>query len=519
MEAVGVIKNKKIYIQTLEGGGLQQQKPPKKRLQHNSILQLLAECKEAKNILYIRNIRKNFDFILTGLEISDYNRINKKADKQEKTYYIKQNQRGVIYEISIYLKKRKYIQIKDIDNLLITRKLDSIGDELQELEKIVKKLHAIGCRNTSLASFGFTAWTRTLNNNYRAYFPPLTDAEDENIRQAYNHGVYYFNRSFLYKKIENGVSLDVNSMYPYILKNMPLPMQSPLEYEGEYKQDILYPLYIQELYITILENKNKINYLDREQLEGLPIRRIWASSVELETLKNNYNIEIIKYGKGYKFKMCRYLFDRFVSKWYDIKRRSSEPIVKQGCFTGQCFTKKVSQNVSYDWSAEVKSDPIMANFSKIVLNTLVGQFGRKPYTISRTPHLKNGVVEYTEERKKSWSVYLPLAVFVVDYGRQMITEMAQKVKDYSLQKYGEDRYIYTDTDCIRTTLPLEDLQELFEINQTELGKFKIEEQWESAYFCGIKSYVTKQNGKINFHVAGLETHEHKKWLQENEIKL
>lgn len=507
MEAVGVIKNKKIYIQTLERG-LEQLQPPKILcIQRNGILQFLEEFKDQKNVLYFRNIRNSFLFIYNELEKNNYKRISKKADKQDKTYYVKQNAKGVIYEISIYLKKRKWIQIKNIDNLLITKRLDSILEELQELQNIVEKLKKIGCKNTSLASFGFTAWTRTLNNNYRAYFPPLTALEDEDMRLAYNHGVYYFNKSFLYKRIENGVSLDINSMYPYILKNMPLPMQKPIEYQGEYKQDILYPLYIQELYITILVNKHKINYLDREQLEGLPIRRVWVSSVELETLKKNYNIEIIKYGKGYKFRSSRYLFDRFVNYWYEQKVRAGRYVSQKS------FTENGEESVL------VKADPIMANFSKIVLNTLVGQFGRKPYTISRTPHLKNGVVEYTEERKKSWSVYLPLAVFVVDYGRQMITEMAQKVKDYSMQKYGEDRYIYTDTDCIRTTLSLEDLQELFDISQTELGKFKIEEQWESAYFCGIKSYVTKQNGKINFHVAGLETHEHKKWLQENEIKL
>ena len=503
MEYIAINKNQKVYIK--EKGANEYIKAP-----FNSILKKLLTSKDDKTVIYFKNLRCIGEKFYPLLKKQDYKKITRKSEKKENTYYIKQNQAGVIYEISIFINKKFCIVFKNIDTSLFTKKNKTTQEELHELEEIVLKLKNVGCKNSSLPSFGFIDWTKTLARHFRCYFPPIQEEIDNEIRQAYNHGVYYFNRRYLYKKITHGVSLDINSMYPYILISQPLPMGEPMPFNGAYAEDILHPLYIQEVYCTISPKRKGINYLDKEKTDGLPIKHLWISNIELETLKKHYNIEIIQQVKGYKFKSCKYLFDKFVKKWYRIKVY---------CGVGEdvsrkCFTEKYG--VPDDM---VTPDPIMAKFSKIVLNTLIGQFGRKPYTISRTTHLKNGHIKYTEERKKAWSIYLPLAIFVVDYGRQMILDMAQQVKDYSLKKYGEDRYIYTDTDCIRTTLPLKDLQGLFEISPTELGKFKIEEEWDSAYFCGIKSYVTKQKGKINFHVAGLETHEHKNWLQENNIKL
>lgn len=45
---------------------------------------------------------------------------------------------------------------------------------------------------------------------------------------------------------------------------------------------------------------------------------------------------------------------------------------------------------------------------------------------------------------------------------------SQKIKEYSIEKYGQDMYIYSDTDSIKTLLPLEDLKKLCNIDDVEL---------------------------------------------------
>lgn len=60
------------------------------------------------------------------------------------------------------------------------------------------------------------------------------------------------------KDVENGVVLDVNSLYPSVMYEKPLPFGEPIFYTGEYKQDRVYPLYIQMITCSFEIKENKI---------------------------------------------------------------------------------------------------------------------------------------------------------------------------------------------------------------------------------------------------------------------
>lgn len=42
--------------------------------------------------------------------------------------------------------------------------------------------------------------------------------------------------------------------------------------------------------------------------------------------------------------------------------------------------------------------------------------------------------------------------------------------NYSIEKYGENRFIYADTDSLHTTLTIEELKQFCEIDDIELRK-------------------------------------------------
>jgi hypothetical protein len=42
-------------------------------------------------------------------------------------------------------------------------------------------------------------------------------------------------------------------------------------------------------------------------------------------------------------------------------------------------------------------------------------------------------------------VYLPIASFITSYARRKTITTSQKIKDYTMEKYGVDYYIYSDT--------------------------------------------------------------------------
>ena len=48
--------------------------------------------------------------------------------------------------------------------------------------------------------------------------------------------------------------------------------------------------------------------------------------------------------------------------------------------------------------------------------------------------------------------------FITAYARKKTIETSQKIKEYSIKKYGKDLYIYSDTDSIHTLLNIEELK-------------------------------------------------------------
>ena len=79
------------------------------------------------------------------------------------------------------------------------------------------------------------------------------------------------------------------------------------------------------------------------------------------------------------------------------------------------------------------------------------------------------IVHYTlSEKQEKEGIYLPIGSFITAYAREKTIRTSQAIKDYSISKYGEDKYIYSDTDSIHTTLSIEELKLFCEIDDVKL---------------------------------------------------
>ena len=91
------------------------------------------------------------------------------------------------------------------------------------------------------------------------------------------------------------------------------------------------------------------------------------------------------------------------------------------------------------------------------------------------------------------------------YARKDIIESSQKIRDYSLQKYGKDLYVYSDTDSIHCLFDeSEDLSEVLEIDDYKLGAWKLESKFMRGKYLRQKCYIELDyNENLNVTVAGL----------------
>lgn len=476
--------------------------------------------------LYFHNLKFDGAFIISWLLHNGFTHITDKREKTNNTFTTLITDMGQFYAIEIYfeVKSHHVNKVKILDSLKIfpnfsvervaegfglpIHKLEidykqkrPVGWELTEQEiayirndveimaRALKIMFDQGLNKMTIAGDAFNSYKKFVPN-FRKRFPVLSKNVDSDIRLAYRGGFTYVNEIYKEVPLGRGICIDKNSMYPSKMVQQPLPYGQPIFFEGKYENDPAMPLYIQSFTCKFNLKKGKIpNIQLKNNLSFIPNEYLSSSNDELVTMSlcnpdyelflENYNIEDMVYHGGWKFKECRGMFDDYINYWMEQKIKAG----KEG------------------------NQP-MRQIAKLMLNSLYGRFGLSITARQKAPYLdENGVVRFAllpeEEREP---VYIPVACFITSYGRVDTIRTSMKIKEYSLNKYGEDRYYYSDTDSIHCGLTDEDLEELKDdifIDDYALGAWAKESDFDRALFIRQKCYVEEENGKLNVTVAGL----------------
>ena len=324
---------------------------------------------------------------------------------------------------------------------------------------------------------------------------------DESVRKSYKGGFTYLTPEYKEVDIGEGLVLDVNSLYPSVMRNCPLPYDEPIFYVGEYQPDPLYNMYVQEIvcqfelregFIPTIQIKDGYNYrfMPTEYLtssEGEFVT-LWLTSVDLELFKKHYHVLNPSYTCGFKFKSTTGLFTEYIDKWTKVKIEATR-----------------------------NGNKAMRTLAKLMLNALYGKFALSPRVASKFPYYEDGVIKYRvprdpETKKVIYEmrepIYIPVGSFITAWARYKTITSAQKVKDI---------FVYADTDSLHLKLKLppelsrmsnkeleqlttKDLQRYgvplpddFEVDPVALGAWKIESRFTRARFIRQKCYIEDWN--------------------------
>lgn len=113
-----------------------------------------------------------------------------------------------------------------------------------------------------------------------------------------------------------------------------LPFGEPVFFEGEYKEDKIYPLYIQMITCSFKIKKNKIptiqiknsmSFIANEYLEtsGAEIVCLVLTNIDLKLFLEQYDVYNLKYECGWKFKGIRGIFSAYIEKWIKVKNEAT----------------------------------------------------------------------------------------------------------------------------------------------------------------------------------------------------
>ena len=503
---------------------------PEKFLYGNSIDKFMEWCANPKEnyTLYFFNLKFDSAFILSWLLKNGFRHLDQDEDKQSNTFNTLITDSGQFFTIDIYfeVKKRHINKVRIVDaakifpNFSVSKLAKGFGLPISKLTLDYNAYRAIGHELTQdeidyirndveivarclkvMFERGLTKITAASNamsnfkdhfKYFRHYFPRLEDEVDAEIRKSYKGGFTYVSDKYKGVTLGKGVTLDVNSLYPSIMRNELMPYGQPVLFDGKYQHDSLYPLYIQVITcsfeikpdkIPTIQIKHSLDFQGNEYLttSNNEILTLSLTKPDFELFMKHYNVYNLEYVGGFKFKAHRGFFDDYIDYW---------------------MAEKVEAGKQHNAAKK--------QIAKLQLNSLYGKFGLSTSCAKKIPVLDhNGELAFQLlPRESREPVYIPVASFVTAYGRTKTISTSQKIREYSEAKYGRDAYVYSDTDSIKALLTDDDIEELkskgiIEIDDFEIGKWALEEHFDRILAIRQKCYIVEVDGKVHPTVAGL----------------
>lgn len=499
----------------------------------NNIDSLIKFMENSNNsTFYFHNLKFDAIFIISWLFQHGFKHVTNKDDEKSKTFTTLISDKGQFYSIKIIFynngKKKKMVKIYDSLKVLpfsVAEIAKAFGLPINKLEIDYKKFRPVGhvltpkeilyLRNdvqivanalNTLFSQGLTKMTQASNAfsdykdvvgelNFKSWFP--MPHYDSDVRQCYRGGFTYVNPIYKGKDIKTGLVFDVNSLYPWVMRDCPLPYDEPIFFNGKYEQDELYPLYVQMLtcqfeikkdHIPTIQLKNNLAFMPTEYItdSGDEEVTMCLTSVDLDLFLKHYEVYDIQYHSGWKFKSATGLFTDYIDKWTQVKIEATE--------TG---------------------NKGMRTLSKLMLNALYGKFALNPIVQSKIPYFDDGVVKFTLGEKETRDpVYIPVGAFITAHARYKTITTAQKLYK---------NFVYADTDSVHLDIELPDsilqmkekeLNSLttdqlkahgldfpddFIVHPTQLGAWKLESCFHRARFLRAKSYIEDSNHPVTWN--------------------
>ena len=315
---------------------------------------------------------------------------------------------------------------------------------------------------------------------------------DAYIRKSYKGGLCYLVKGKENKIKRNGLTADVNSLYPSMMHSESgnkYPIGKPKFWCGNYIPDLALKehtyyfvriktrFYLKDGFLPFIQIKGNPLYVGTEALESSDVydvktgeyythymnpftHKMSDTRVELtltqtdyELLKEHYELVDFEILDGCFFYTACGLFDEYINKYKEMKLNS----------TG---AKRAE--------------------AKLFLNNLYGKMASSSDSSFKVAYIKDdGVLAFipiTERKKKTG--YIAIGSAITSYARNFTIRAAQE-NFHGVNKRG---FIYADTDSIHCDLKPEELKGV-KIHDKNFCCWKLESTWDVGYFTRQKTYI------------------------------
>lgn len=326
---------------------------------------------------------------------------------------------------------------------------------------------------------------------------------DAYIRKAYRGGWCYLARGKENRVFKNGITLDVNSLYPSVMvsddPSHVYPYGDPVFWSGDYIPDqarkpgryfyirVRTRFELKPGMLPTLQIKNMSWYARNEYLETSAIR---VNGVEYERATIGDRVidsrpTVTLTCTDWKLLQEHYyLFDTEILDgcWF---------YAKPGVF--DCYIDKYRK-------IKMESKGARRTLAKLYLNNLYGKLATGDNSSYKIAYEKEdgSLGFYTISESGKQVVYIPAGAAVTAYARKFTIDAAQA------NYYGPDKpgFIYADTDSIHCDLPVEKIKGV-KLDDVNFLCWKHEASWKRGLFLRQKTYIEETEDGANVTACGM----------------
>lgn len=384
-----------------------------------------------------------------------------------------------------------------------------IANDVLVVKEALEIMYSDGHNKLTIGACCLSEYKNIINHSvkvdldYKELFPDMynteidktiydTDNADAYIRRSYKGGWCYVVPEKRNKIYTNGVTADVNSLYPSVMHSRSgslYPIGYPhfwsgnqipddaLKSERYYFVRVKTRFYLKPNKLPFIQIKGSWLYKHNECLETSNIKDtdgiykpycldadgnvidtrqiLTLTMTDYELLKEHYDLVDFEILDGCWFYGKVGIFDEYIDKYAKIK-----------------MTSKGAKRQS----------------AKLFLNNLYGKMASSSNSSFKVGYEKEdgsiGFYTILENNKKTG--YIPIGSAITSYARNFTIRAAQK------NYYGKDKagFIYADTDSIHCDLNPEDLKGIT-VHPTDFCCWKLETSWDVGIFTRQKTYIER----------------------------
>lgn len=370
-----------------------------------------------------------------------------------------------------------YNEIKDYKSIdeITEEEIKYITNDVRIMVALMKYLNEKGVKGMTMSSSAYKNW---LKDKWLLCSRDMNKDPNEEIveivKKSYRGGITKVNQKYANQEFNDVISFDVNSLYPSVMYDNPMPIGNG------------------KIYKTIEQGRKDRRYLF--------IVVVFVQYAKVRNGKHAFigNQSGFSYARKYSYDDV--IENKMLYLWYDEFRLFE--LVYDGQYTIQkCVGWKKANNVFKNyidrWYAVKKNakNETERSLAKLMLNSLYGKFGMNDNRITKIPvGVSEDKIVYNTNENNTTYYYKEVASY--------ITSMARCKLASFMNRCGEN-FLYCDTDSVYYIG--HEVPPLFKdvVDDKKLGYWKYEGHYIRFKALKAKCYIKQlDNGEIVRRVAG-----------------